>query len=276
MFTKYIMMVIVAGSAALLACSSEISTEAASNQKKEDRLSPNELGKISGKRIYFGHMSVGNNIMEGVQEILQEYPDAKIVVRETEAMEAAEKGLFAHSPIGDNWHPLKKIDNFSKKVNDGIGGAADIAFFKFCYIDMMADQDAEKVFESYKRAMENLKQQFPETAFVHVTVPLTVVQTGWKVPIKRLIGRAPGGYLDNINRNRYNQMLQAAYAGKEPIFDLAAIEAATPAGGQTIFEWDGKQYISLYPGYASDGRHLNEQGRRHVAQKLLLFLGDVE
>jgi len=275
MHYRYIFLALVASSV-LLACTNQTAGDAAASQNREIELNKRTFDKLAPKRIYFGHMSVGNNIMEGVQDILRDNQNTGLTVLETETIPVDRTGLFTHSPIGDNWHPLKKIDNFAEKINDGIGGKADIAFFKFCYIDMMADQDAEKVFETYKGAMENLKQQFPETAFVHVTVPLTVVQTGWKVPIKRLIGRTPGGYLDNINRNRYNKMLHAAYAGKEPIFDLADVEATTPQGAKTTFELEGQTYSSLYPDYASDGRHLNEQGRRHVAEKLLLFLGDVE
>jgi hypothetical protein len=258
-----------------MACSNQTAGDAAATQNKEIELSERTFDKLAAKRIYFGHMSVGSNIMAGVQDILSGYSDATLAVLETEMIPADGNGIFAHGPIGDNEYPLKKIENFTKKINDGIGGKADIAFFKFCYIDMMADQDAEKVFASYQKAMEKLKQQFPETTFVHVTVPLTVVQTGWKVPLKRLIGKTPGGYLDNINRNRYNQLLHAAYTGKEPLFDLAKVEATTPRGTQATYEWEGQTYSSLYPGYASDGRHLNEQGRRYVAQQLLLFLADI-
>ena len=272
MLYRYVVMALVAASSLLLACSDQTTGDATADRHKEIELNPATFDKLAAKRIYFAHMSVGNNIMAGVRDILNARPGTGLTVLETETMPADGNGVFAHGPIGDNQHPFKKIENFSEKVNDGIGRKADIAFFKFCYIDMMADQDAEKVFEAYRTSMETLKREFPDTTFVHVTVPLTVVQTGWKVPIKRLIGKAPGGYLDNIERNRYNRLLREAYADKEPIFDLAEVEATTPRGTLTTYVWKGQTYASLHPDYASDGRHLNEQGRRHVAEQLLLFL----
>lgn len=272
---RYMVMVLVSALPIIMACSNQTAENADVDQREEIELNQVTFDKLASKRIYFGHMSVGKNIMAGVQDILSEHPGAGLTVIETETMPADDNGVFAHGPIGDNQHPFKKIDNFSEKVNDGIGGKADIAFFKFCYIDMMADQDAEKVFEAYRTSMETLKREFPDTIFVHVTVPLTVVQTGWKVPIKRLIGKAPGGYLDNIERNRYNRLLREAYAGKEPIFNLAEVEATTSRGTLATYVWKGQTYMSLHPAYASDGRHLNEQGRRHVAEHLLSFLAQL-
>ena len=213
--------------------------------------------------------------MEGVQELLNEHQTKSLAILETETISPNDTGLFVHGPIGDNKYPLKKIKNFKEKMEKGNGDKADISFFKFCYVDMMADQDAGTIFTSYREMMEKMKQQFTDTIFVHVTVPLTVVQTGWKVPIKRFIGKAPGGFLDNIVRNRYNHLLKATYSKKDPIFDLAAIESTSPTDQETVFEWDGQQYNSLYPGYSSDGRHLDKDGQRHVALKLLSFLASL-
>jgi hypothetical protein len=138
----------------------------------------------------------------------------------------------------------------------------------------MADQDNDQVFTAYQQTMSDLKRKYPQTTFIHVTVPLTVVQTGWKVPIKKLIGKAPGGYLDNIKRNQFNQMLIGAYAGNEPVFDLARVEATRPDGSVATFEWEGQTYLRMSGDYASDGRHLNAQGRRYAAEQLLVFLAN--
>lgn len=268
-------MALVAASSVLLSCNNQTAGDASANQPKEIKLNRTTFDKLGAKSIYFGHMSVGNNIMEGVQDILRENPDAELDVRETESIDPAGKGLFAHSPIGDNMHPLKKIANFKTKIANNIGDHADIAFFKFCYIDIKADRDTEQVLTTYQQTMSRLKQKYPKTTFVHVTVPLTVVQTGWKVPVKKLIGKAPGGYLDNIVRNRFNQKLIGAYAGKEPVFDLARVEATRPDGSVVTFKWEGKTYLGMSGYYASDGRHLNAQGRRYAAEQLIVFLANI-
>lgn len=259
----------------LSSCSDENIQTYDSEVQATTELDPKSIQPILSKTIYFAHMSVGKNIMDGMETLFKEIPNTTFTIRETNQLASTKQGMFAHAPIGDNKYPLKKIANFVDQINSGIGNAADIAFFKFCYIDMKADQNVEEVFQTYKKTMSSLSKQYPETTFVHVTVPLTVVQTGWKVPLKKAIGKTPGGYMDNINRNRFNELVIDTYSGKEPVFDLARIESTTPTGEQTTFEHKGTPYLSMYSGYASDGRHLNPVGSRYVAQQLLYFLSKI-
>ena len=39
--------------------------------------------KLSQKKIYFGHQSVGFNIMDGVQDLMKEHPAIKLNIVET-------------------------------------------------------------------------------------------------------------------------------------------------------------------------------------------------
>ena len=235
-------------------------------------LSDEAFEKLLRARIYFGHQSVGNNIMEGVKDLMGQDPRLKLKIEENVNPAGYQGGVFAHGRVGQNENPASKIDDFAAKINEGVGGWADAAFFKFCYIDMMADRDIDQVFSHYEKTMVDLKKAYPQTTFVHVTVPLTIVQTGPKVFIKKMIGRAPGGYLDNAKRNEYNRKLRQAYAGKEPIFDLAQIESSYSDGERATFEWKGQAYERMIPEYGSDGRHLNGPGRQRVAEQLLVFL----
>jgi hypothetical protein len=235
-------------------------------------LSDEAFEKLSRARIYFGHQSVGSNIMEGVKDLMGKSPRLSLTIRETADPIPSQEGAFTHGPVGRNEDPASKTDDFAVKINGGVGAWADVAFFKFCYIDIMAEQDVDKVLFHYKKTMADLKKAYPKTTFVHVTAPLTIVQTGPKVFIKKMIGRAPGGYLDNARRNEYNRKLRQAYAGKEPIFDLAQIESTYPDGGRATFEWKGQAHERMIPEYGSDGRHLNEPGRQRVAEQLLVFL----
>ena len=72
-------------------------------------------------------------------------------------------------------------------------------------------------------------------------------------------------YNDNIKRNAYNALLRETYQGKEPVFDIAAIEATTQDGQPVSFSLKGQTYYSLNPAYTPDGGHLNEVGRTKVA-----------
>jgi hypothetical protein len=148
----------------------------------------------------------------------------------------------------------------------------DVAFFKFCYIDFDANTDAGKLFAEYKASMTQLHQKYPRITFVHVTTPLAVVQSGAKAAFKRLFGKKPGGAEANVVRNRYNELLRQEYAGKEPLFDLAAFEATRGNGERATFDDGGSTYPMLAPEYASDGRHLNELGSRWVAAQLVKYL----
>lgn len=235
--------------------------------------------KLSEKTIYFGHQSVGFNIIDGIKDVMKENPQIRLNIVETNDPSEFNTHLFAHSKVGKNMDPKSKIDAFANFMEKGIGEKTDIAFFKFCYVDITAGTDIDKVFDDYKSTMARLKGIFPEMRFIHTTVPITFKPTGikgWirkgKNLIKKIIGRPVFDYLDNVNRNRFNEMVRKEYNGKEPIFDLAKIESTFPNGTRSSFIKDGKTYYSLVSDYTHDGGHLNEKGRKIIAEQLLIFL----
>jgi len=232
--------------------------------------------KLSQKKIYFGHQSVGYNIIDGVKDLMKEYPKIKLNIVETNDSKDFNSGVLAHSRVGKNVDPKSKIDGFAKYINEGIGNKADAAALKFCYVDMSSKTDISTVFDEYKTEVEKLRQNFPDLAIIHFTEPLTRRQTGWKASIKKIIGREIGGYEDNMKRTIYNELLENDFDGKDPIFDIAKIESTYPDGKRCTFESDGKTYYSLVPEYTSDGGHLNKVGRKKVAEQLLLLLANLD
>jgi len=229
--------------------------------------------KLSQKKIYFGHQSVGNNIIDGIKDITRDNPQIKLNIVETEDPQNFIAPIFAHSPIGKNMDPASKSADFSEKIAQNLGSKLDIAFFKFCYIDITASTDAEKVFTGYQNSTAQTKKSFPKVTVVHLTTPLRVIQaSGPRTWLKTIIGRPIGGYKDNMKREQFNAMLRNEYTGKEPIFDLAAIESTNPDGSRFSFTQGGKTGYALVPEYTDDGGHLNERGRRLVAEQLLIFL----
>ena len=112
----------------------------------------------------------------------------------------------------------------------------------------------------------------PRTTFVHVTLPLTTAQSGWKALAKRLVGRAPYGTIENVRREQYNALMRRAYAGREPLFDLARIESTAPDGSAVTVAWDGTVAPAMAAAYTDDGGHLNEKGRLVAARALLAVL----
>ena len=147
--------------------------------------------KLSKKKIFFGHQSVGFNIIAGLQDIMKENSLIKLNIVETTNPPDFNTPLFAHARVGKNTNPQSKIDAFADFIRKGIGDKADIAFFKFCYVDIRAKTDVQKAFADYKNTMSRLKKTYPKTTFVHVTVPLTSTKSSIKHWVKRIIRGTP-------------------------------------------------------------------------------------
>lgn len=228
--------------------------------------------KLAQKKIYFGHQSVGNNIMDGIRAVMAENLEVQLNIVETRDLATTDVGVFFHSEVGKNENPISKTDDFVTIVESGVGDKADIALHKYCYIDVNANTDVEKVFLNYKKQINSLKLKYPKTRFVHITMPLTTIQTGPKAWVKKILGKPISGINANIKRNMFNQRLLNAYQLIDPVFDLAAAEATQPDGTITTFEKNGKKYFTMYKGFSSDGGHLNMQGQKTIAEQFLLFL----
>ncbi len=231
--------------------------------------------KLAKKSIYFGHQSVGFNILDGVSDIIKERGNIPISIKEETAPKQYESGVLTHSRIGENRAPDSKLNGFVKLVNQTKKENADIMFFKFCYIDFNLDTDVKALFSDYQKAFEQLRKEHPNTRFIHVTAPLTSVQTGVKAWIKDLIGRPIKGRQENVKRFEYNQLMRAAYGSQKNFFDIAAAESTYQDGRRSSFELEGKTYFSLIPEYTMDGGHLNEKGRKIVAEQFLLTLANM-
>jgi len=204
-----------------------------------------------------------------------ENPKIKLNIVETDNPDDFKQPLFAHARVGKNEVPQSKIDAFAYSTRHGLGNRADIAFFKFCYVDIKPETNVEKVLSSYKNIMASLKETYPKTTLIHVTAPLTTRQSGIKAWIKKIIGRPVRGIDDNIKRNQFNDHLRKEYTRKDPVFDLAAIECTAPDGTRASFVKNGKTYYQLVSDYTDDGGHLNKRGRKKVAEQLLILLAEL-
>lgn len=249
-------------------------------------ISETQWKTLAGKKIYFGHQSVGNNIIDGIKQIIKENPQISLNIVETNDPQRFSGPIFAHSPVGKNTDPQSKIDAFAGFMDQGLKNTVDIAFFKFCYIDITAATDVDKVFSAYKTTLKALQTKYPKVVFIHFTVPLRTVPVGLQASIrgfiKRIIGLSSGysGYDDNIKRENFNQLIRSEFsstphASRATLFDLALFESTLPDGRRATFSKDGKTYYRLVPEYTNDGGHLNESGRKIVAEQLLIFLSRI-
>jgi len=235
---------------------------------KDYKISTQQWEKLCKKRIYFGHKSVGSNIVGGIQHVLEEKSISLRIVQGNNIKDFAEPG-FAHSDNGVNMDPKSKITDFVKTIDRGLGNKVDIAFFKFCYVDIMKSNDIQELFLMYKYEMQKLVKKYPLTKFIHVTVPLTS-GSGLKGFIKKLIGRD-----FNPRRNKYNNLLKNEYS-KDKILDLAAMESTSEDGKRCFYRQGSEIVYSLVSEYTDDGGHLNERGRNQIAQNFLGFLASIQ
>ena len=234
------------------------------------------IEKISEKKIYFGHQSVGYNIIVGIDNVLNEDQKRKLKILDSQNIDEYKGNMIAHSRIGYNSDPSSKIFGFSNYMDNLSSWSPDVAMFKYCYVDLSKKTHIERLFSEYKNRMDKLKAKYPDTTFVHVTVPLTTIQSGFKAELKKLLGKPIAGIEANIVRNKYNELIRKTYSSKDPVFDLAEIESTLPDGSRSKFEVGGTTYYSLSEAYTTDGGHLNSTGRKIVAVKLLEFLAGIE
>lgn len=241
-----------------------------------DHVAGEDWVSLSQKRIYFGHQSVGYNIVDGIKDIMQEREQIDLNIIETTSADDFSDPVFAHSRIGQNTDLSSKMEAFGQTIRQGLGEKTDIAFFKFCYVDITEKTNVEKLFASYKQTMQSLQKEFSNTVFLYATVPLRTVKSSWKTWVKKLIGKDYiWEYADNIKRNEFNKMIREEYGDTGRIFDIARAESTYPNGKREKFKSKGTEYAALAPAYTDDGGHLNETGRKQVAGHLLSLMARV-
>ena len=230
-----------------------------------------DLERVAKRRIFFGHQSVGDNLLDGISQ-LSTMAGVPVRIEKVESASNVKQAMIGQTYIADNEFPLRKLKSFEQAMGQKPTGL-DVALMKFCYVDIKADTDVNALFSSYLATIEGLKEKNPGTTFVHVTAPLTSEKSGPKELVKRLLGR--GGSVQNIRREEYNSLLRKKYQGREPIFDLARIESTTPDGKAVTVNWNGMATPAMATEYTNDGEHLNVEGRLRAARELISVLAAV-
>lgn len=231
-----------------------------------------QWNKLANKNIYFGHQSVGYNMIDGIESILKENPNIKIDIKEGNELIKFESPVFAHAKIGKNGNPKSKIDAFYKIIDESLGENVDIAGFKFCYVDFNKNTDVKDVFENYKLNMDKINQKYPNTKIIHFTAPIRAIQTGPKAWVKKLLNKSIG-IEDNHTRQQFNELLNNEYKDQS-VFDIAKFESTYPDKSREFTKVNGEKIYSMIPDYTNDGGHLSKNGKYHIGTQFLLFLVD--
>lgn len=233
---------------------------------------------LQGKTIFFGHQSVGSNILDGIRD-LSDLTGKKFNIVSLDSESDFNEANIIETQIGRNFHPNEKIEDFSKIIRSGIVKDVDIAFMKLCYVDSENVETIENLVKQYITVMEELEEEFPETIFVYITMPLTGVPKNFIIWVKNIVKKIVDwpvyGKEDNIKRNYFNDLLKQSKLNKGKLFDLAKFESINPKGYESSFYQDGKKYNTMSPVYTNDGGHLNIIGRKVIAEKLIIYLSEI-
>jgi hypothetical protein len=214
------------------------------------------LDRARTLRVYFGHQSVGDNILAGLGTLSRQKPDryGTILQRQpgrlslsrllqSEASNPVRQGGIEHFLVGRNGDPEGKLKDFAQRMSDR-GNLVDVAMMKFCFVDFpVPASDPAHLFADYRDSMERLQKDYPKVRVVWWTAPLT--------------------RSDNAQRNEYNRLVRDyAAAHSKILYDIADIESHDPQGHETI---DPSGPV-LYAGYTQDGGHLTAEGQLRAAR----------
>lgn len=231
------------------------------------------LATLATSRVYFGHQSVGSNVLDGIRDLAGSEEASPLQIVRSREIASVEGPALVEFTIGENGDPSSKSRDFSSVIGQSRDNTPAIAMFKYCYLDITPQTDVASLFAAHRDTVRTLQARHPELTFVHVTSPLTTVESTPKRLVKRVLGK-PSSRDVNRKRNEFNAMVRDEFRG-EPIYDLAKVESTRPDGSREFFVTGGDTVYTLAPELTDDGGHLNETGRRVAALELISVLSDV-
>jgi lysophospholipase L1-like esterase len=231
---------------------------------------PPSWRSVARRRVYFGHQSVGRDIIGGLELLDREHGLGMRFVQ-TRQPSAVAGPAFVDFLAGENTRPATKNRAFMEQLDARPTRDGAVAMLKYCYVDISERTDTQKMFDEYRRTIETIRTRHPDVTVVHLTVPITSVESAAKAQLKSLLGR-PTLRAANARRAEYNALVRGAFAGREPLVDVAAIEASGPRSVPNA--QGGRGHVeALDDAFTHDGGHLNALGARAVAAAMLDVLG---
>ena len=228
---------------------------------------------IADRTVYFGHQSIGNAVVAGVEELTREHVLPLRVVQ-TRDPAAVTGPAFVHFLAGQNRDYASKNAAVLRLVESRARAQRPVVLLKYCFVDLYAPADAPTMFEAYCDTVEAIQFEHPDVTVVHSTIPLTTVEGTFKSGAMQFAGR-PTRREAAIARHRYNELVRAEFTDAQPIFDLARVEATQLDGTLAGFTAGGCMIETLASDNTDDGSHFNARCQRAVAETLLDVLSDV-
>ena len=210
-------------------------------------LYPDQLDAARQLIALFTHKSIGNNILDGIADLQTQDP-GRYTIQVTSS--SGTRPGINHVQPGSNSQPLTKISGFRGLIQSG----HDLAMMKFCTGDIPCvngNTPIETMWTEYRDAMETLIQNHPNTTIVWWTIP-TIANNHSRAHC-------------NQEMAWFNDQVRTHVAiNGGTLFDIANIESHDEGGNPVT--WNDIE--AGWPGWTSDGAHLNEAGRQRVAGAL--------
>ena len=233
-------------------------------------LTEQDWESLAERRIFFGHQSVGRDILAGVQRLVTAREGSRPALVESPEPARVRGPALVTARIGRNRDPESKTRAFEAALAGGFGDEdGAIAMYKYCYVDLM-DGDPAALFAGYAAGVERVRERHPGLTLVHVTLPLHRAPHGLVERVRSRFGSATET-ARNARRCRYNELLRQAFAG-EPIFDLARLESTRADGSTASSRLRGRSIDMLAPEWTEDGGHLVPAAQDRLAEQLLVLL----
>jgi hypothetical protein len=210
---------------------------------------------LGSSRFFFGHQSVGRDVIAGLQEI-----SPGLRVMQMNQVDSTVSGALLESNLGHNGNPASKDEAFLEAIA-GLG-PGDVAFYKYCYVDMSPNTEPAALFARYSATLDSADRTGIHT--IAMTMPITSLAPAWKRWVKRGLGRVTELEL-NSKRQLFNDMVRDRYEA-HVLIDIARLESTLEDGTRIAASVEGRSIEVLPSDYTDDGAHLNERGRRHVAR----------
>lgn len=224
--------------------------------------------------VFFGHQSVGAEIVAGVRELAGSGASSWHVAA-IEDVSAARPRQLLHAKIGKNGDAGSKLDDFASQLQSHGGLGIGIAMMKFCYVDVRSHAQAETLLRLYWERMQTLQERHEAVRFAHCTVPLRRLPMGAYAWVRRALGHRHPEFEANAAREWFNDQLRAACADsarERRLFDLAKLQSTHADGRRCVGGSRRHPIASLAAEWTYDGGHLNAQGRTMAAAAFLRFL----
>lgn len=210
-----------------------------------DKLTPADKDRLRQRKVFFGHQSVGQNLVDGAKAI--GFPFQSV-----DSGSAYDKATWGEGKVDTNGNPQLKISSFKAFLQaKGIGNAVEVAGFKFCWIDFKSDTDGAALLGKYDDEVKALKAAFPKLAILHMTPPLTTDEPKL-----------------NEVRWKFGRSLLDRYKGDGLVVDLAEVISTKTDG--TVCAKKGTP--RLCDEWSSDEGHLNGAGSERAAKAFVVAL----